>query len=556
MTAVPEVQDSPAERRSSDLRRLQSEQFDLCVVGGGITGAGIALDAVTRGLRVTLIERRDFASGTSSRTTKLIHGGLRYLAQGQARVTRDASLERRHLLRLAPHLVKPLPFMVPLRGIRDRAIMEAGLTAYDLLAGLQNVQRHYAVSRETLYQWFPLLRGADYTGGLVYYDAQTDDARLTVTVIKEAARYGACVVNHCEALRLEGSPHNDRLVCRDTLTGSEMEVHAHRIVLATGVWVDELLRTHSQKRASVLVRPAKGVHLILPQEVLGSRGAVLLRFPEDGRYVFVIPWKRRTLLGTTDTNYLGPLDDPPVTAEDVRYLLRVLNTCAPSARVSEDAVLGAQAGLRPLVNQEGKPADAVSREDRITITSEGLIVIVGGKLTTYRHIARKVVDDAVGLLQVDGVLQAFPASRTGEVALGGFPLGEAGQLGREQLLRELQAGLPEDVAEHLLMSYGAGAQQILSLVRQQSELGLRIVAELPVIFAEAIYAVDVEWAQSLSDVLTRRLGLTLLSPQSASKAAAKVASLIAPFFVWSEGEQMRQVELYRAEALEYSWPSQ
>ncbi|MCL5946423.1 MAG: glycerol-3-phosphate dehydrogenase/oxidase [Chloroflexi bacterium] len=540
------------ENRQYTLRLLETERFDLCVVGGGITGVGIALDAATRGLHVALLEQEDFAAGTSSRTTKLIHGGLRYLAQGQFKVTREASIERRHLLKLAPDLVKPLQFVAPIHGFADRLIMEAGLTGYDLLASLQNVRNHYAISRSQLYHWFPILRGAEYSGGLVYYDAQTDDARLTIMVAREAARYGALIANHCQVMKLQGEKRVDRLLCRDTLTGREFLVQARRVILATGVWIDDLLGSGQQRPA--LVRPAKGVHLILPQHVIGSKRALLMRFPEDKRYVFAIPWKGRTLLGTTDTNYNGPLDAPPVSEEDVHYLLQVLHVCAPFAKATETDILGAQAGLRPLVNKVGKSADAISREDRIIVDPRGFLTIIGGKLTTYRSMARKAVDQAVGLLISDGILSSFPASRTGEVPIGGFPLGKAGEIGRDKLRQDLRAVFDEEVTNHLLASYAAGAQEILRLALQQPDLKERIVPELPVLRVEALYATQAEWALTLDDVLTRRLGLTLLAPRSTLDVAHSVAQLIAPLVGWNSRDIDHQFDLYKEVTYQHTWP--
>lgn len=538
--------------RPAQLARLTSEQFDVAVVGGGITGAGIAFDAATRGLRVALVERRDFAAGTSSRTTKLIHGGLRYMAQGQPGVTRDASIERRHLLELAPHLVSALPFVIPLHGLTDRVVMTTALTAYDFLASFRNVRNHHRLSRTDLYHWFPVLRNASYSGGLVYYDGQTDDARLTVTVIEEALRHGACVVNHCEAIGFGRDGHADQLRCRDDIGGEEFTVAAKRIVLAGGVWVDRLLNRESPAHRP-LVRPAKGVHLILPRLPFGDKGALLLRHPRDGRYVFVVPWKGRTLVGTTDTPYAGDLDEPPVTPTDVRYLLQVVNAAAPGMKATEADVLGVQAGLRPLVNADAGSADTLSREDRITVSPAGIVIIVGGKLTTYRHMAEKVVDRVVALLQRDGVLKTAPPCRTAETPLGGFPRGEAGALARREVMRSLRTHLPRDVAEHLLMSYGAGAVAIGTSVQAHPALAERLAPDLPVIRAEAPYAVEREMAVTLSDTLTRRLGLTLLSPRATLAAAPSVADQMGALLGWDAAERKRQLDAFGEEARHYVW---
>ena len=539
-------------QRADQLERLADEQFDVAIVGGGITGAGIALDAATRGLRVALVERRDFAAGTSSRTTKLIHGGLRYLAQGHVGVTRVGSVERSRLLRLAPHLVRPLPFVVPVTGIADRLVMSAGLTAYDLVAGFHNVRNHYRLSRGELAQWFPVLQGGKYAGGLVYYDGQTDDVRLTVTVIKEALRYDAAIANRCQAIGFGGSARVNRLLCRDVLSGAELTVRAHRVVLACGVWVDEVLASRPDAQG-MLVKPAKGVHLILPREPFGDRGALLLRHPDDRRYIFVIPWKDRTLVGTTDTAYSGNLAEPPVTGDDVRYLLRAVRTRLPGAQMTERDVIGVQAGLRPLVNTEKPSTDEVSREDRVSVSPDGIVTIAGGKLTVYRHMAEKVVDQVVTLLQGDGVRKDRPRCRTTELALGGFPLGDAGQIARQELLRSLGERLPADIAAHLLASYGAAALRIGELAGSVQELAERLVEDLPIIMAEARYAVESELAVSLSDVLTRRLGLTLLDPKGAVRRAADVARQIGSLLGWDQPECERQVSAYRYEAALHTW---
>ncbi len=530
---------------------MASDQFDIVVVGGGITGAGIALDAATRGLRVALVEKRDFAAGTSSRTTKLIHGGLRYLAQGQARVTREASIERRLLLPLAPPLVHPLAFAIPLGGLKDRLMMSAALTGYDLLASFQNVHNHFRIGPRELLHWHPTLKGGGYSGAMVYYDGQTDDARLTVTVIKEAVRYGALVANHCAATGFGGNPV-DTLVCRDELTGDELRIKGHRVVLAAGVWVDQAL-ARGDAAHRPLVRPAKGVHLTLPREPFGTKSAVLLRHPRDGRYVFVVPWKERTFVGTTDTTYAGDLDEPPVKPVDVRYLLQVVNERMPGARVDESDVIGVQAGLRPLVNDEGSSPDSVSREDRITVMPNGVIAIVGGKLTTFRHMAEKIVNQASTLLVDDGHLAKVPACRTQEIGLGGFLPGAEGDPGRTEAQRLLREQLPHDVADHVFASYGSGALRIAGLVAGDATLGERLVPDLAVVRAEATYAATEEHALTLSDVLTRRLGITVLDPRGALACAPSVVHQLASVLDWTLQQQAAELEAFRTEAAHYTW---
>ena len=380
----------------AQLERLRREHFDVLVVGGGITGAGVAWDAAARGLRVGLIERADFAGGTSSRSSKLIHGGLRYLAQGRVVLTREAVQERGRLQRLAPHLVDLLPFAFPIfNGPPERLKLAAGLWLYDAFAAGSGAPRHSWLGREETLAAIPGLRQDGLSGAFLYRDARTDDARMVLEVLHAAAGAGAAVANY---LSMEGllsvKGRAAGVGALDRLSGETMEVQARVVVLATGVWLD---RVAPPTGRGVRVRPAKGVHLFLSPGHVPQETALYLSTTRDRRLVFVIPWLGRTMIGTTDTAYEGDLASPRATAGDVHYLLDAVNAAFPGAGLGTADVLSSQAGLRPLISDgdEGGSTAGLSREDRVFETEAGAIAIAGGKLTTFRRMAEKVVDLAL-----------------------------------------------------------------------------------------------------------------------------------------------------------------
>ena len=568
-----------ARQRERYLERLSSEPFDLLVIGGGITGAGVALDAAGRGLRTALVERGDFAAGTSSRSSKLVHGGLRYLQQKEFRLVYEALAERQRLLRLAPHLVKPLPFLIPVfaSGVAGKARARAyargvgtALWMYDATGGARIGKLHKRLSRREALELMPDLDGRHLAAGFLYYDARVDDARLTLTVAKTAASLGAVTVNRVEATGLlRESGRVAGAVLTDRLTGTRIEARAAVVVNAAGVWADEL-RAMDEGTNPRSIRPAKGVHITLPAGRPALDIAAVLSVPGDRRSVFVIPWGDRIYVGTTDTDYDGPLEDPQCTAADIDYLLGALNAWVTKP-IGRHEVLGAWAGLRPLVGGAGlaggrdgpgagggagqpttpasKTAD-LSRRHAVRVAPSGLVTIVGGKLTTYRAMAEDTVDEAVRVMRLHtsgSGRERRPRLRVPDSRSGSTPL--FGAEGYEELTQEgapQRLGLPADVVAHLAGRFGGHAQAVAAIVRDRPELGERLVPGLPYLKAEAVYAVRYEMALTLEDVLSRRTRALLLDVAATAGAAPSVAELMAPELGWSEEERDRQVETFLA----------
>jgi len=524
--------------RAVALERLAGESFDVLVVGGGVTGAGVALDAASRGLRTALVEREDFGSGTSSRSSKLVHGGLRYLRQGDYRLVAQALAERQRLLTNAAHLVRPLPFLVPSYGSRAgvRAVSSA-LWMYDLAGGYRIGHVHRRLSPADALAQAPSLRTNGLTGAHLYYDAQTDDARLTLALARTAVLdHGAVAANHCCVTRIDPG------AAEVEVDGSRFEIDASIVVSASGVWADQVAGAPSSS-----IRPAKGVHITLPAELIGAHAgrsdvALVLPVAADGRSIFVVPWPGtgRAYVGTTDTDYDGPLDTPTCTATDIDYLLTAVNA-ALTTEIKSDDVVGSWAGLRPLVagGPAGGRSSDLSRRHRVTRTPEGLITITGGKLTTYRAMAEDTVDEVQAALGSRG-----PRSRTSTLSLRGS--GGARPPAPKALGAEGEhPGQEGSVARHLAGRYGSESGALMALVAADPTLGEPLVPTLPYLRAEAIYAVRYEMARSVDDVLARRTRAIVLGRDASAGAAEAVARLLAPELKWSEEEIMAQVNSYR-----------
>ena len=520
--------------RASALERLATEHFDVLVVGGGITGAGVALDAASRGLRTALAERDDFGSGTSSRSSKLVHGGLRYLSQGDYRLVAQALTERQRLLTNAPHLVRPLPFLVPSYGSRAglRAVSSA-LWLYDLTGGFRIGRLHRRLSPADALTRAPALRADALAGAHLYLDAHGDDARLTLAVVRTAVLdHGAVAANHTRVacIRRGGATLE--------ADGRTMEVDAAVVVSAAGVWADELATAGSPAVRARSIRPAKGVHVTVPAELVPIDVALVLKAPVDGRSVFVVPWPGtgRVYVGTTDTDYDGPLDAPTCTAAEVDYLLEAVNASLTTQLKPSD-VVGAWAGLRPLVagGRSGRRSTDLSRRHRVTRSPEGLVTVTGGKLTTYRAMAEDTVDEVQAALG-----QRRTRARTASLPLRGATSAEA----------PVAAGPAGDVAatRHLVARYGSEARVVVAIVAADPALGEPLVPSLPYLRAEALYAVRYEMARTLDDVLARRTRALILARDASAAAAPAVADLLAAELGWSEAESAAQVDRYRAAA--------
>jgi glycerol-3-phosphate dehydrogenase len=531
---------------------MERDSFDLVVVGGGITGAGVALDAASRGYSVAVVEKSDFAAGTSSRSSKLIHGGLRYLQNFDLGLVREALLERSLMVKLAPHLVKPLPMIVPtFEGRRPDRLMGVGLNMYDVMSWRRgrdeaeewSPDRHRTVDGAEVVEFLPALAERDPTAGYLFYDCQTDDARLVLTVIGEAERFGAVVANRCEVTGLvERAGRAAGALVRDVLTGGEFELIADNVVNATGVWADRLRPQELYVEEEVpVIRPSRGTHVTLPRERLDVRAGAIVP-AGGGRTVFVLPWLGRTLVGTTDNDYEGSVEHVPPADEDVAYLLEAVNVFFGTELGPAD-LSGAYAGVRPLISTgDPKKSVDISRKAELYETSSGLVTITGGKLTTWRRMAKLAVDRVVEREGRDA------PCRTHEIELG-MPV-DAGQLPEA-------SGVDEESRVHLASRYGHAANLVIRLAAVDPALAERISPDLPDIAAEAAFAVDHEQAHTVADVLLRRTRLGVLDArrlcEDGAEGAAKVARAMAGQLEWDDARVERELggwqEIARAEGL-------
>jgi len=535
--------------RADALRRLGETSFDVVVVGGGITGVGCALDAASRGLRTALVERDDFASGTSSKSSKLVHGGLRYLQQGDVRLVYEALAERQRLRHNAPHLVKVLPFLIPVfthDGVVSRKLaraMGSAMWMYDFTGGLRIGKLHKRISVEEALAHVPTLPADRLAPSYLYYDARADDARLCVTVARTAAlRFGAVVVNRAAATGVVKDEAGTVRGLRVRADGRTIEVAAQAVVNATGVWADQVRALDEPDRAHT-IRPAKGIHITVPWHKVRNDIAAVIPVPGDRRSVFVVPWGDLTFVGTTDTDYDGPLDDPQCTPDDVAYLLRAINGSI-TTEVTEADVVGTWAGLRPLVADpaaSGRTAD-LSRRHHVHRSAAGMVTITGGKLTTYREMAADTIDEVLAHVLDAGALQrARRHSRTRRLRLHGAD-------GYDEVVAEADrlSPLGGDVVRHLADRYGADARTVLAMAEADAELARPLVPGLPYLRAEALFGARYEMATTVDDVLSRRTRARLLARDDSARAAEDVADLLASELGWDAGERRRQVEAYRA----------
>ncbi len=528
--------------RRRNIERLGAEEFDLVVIGGGITGAGVALDSAGRGLRTALVERADFSSGTSSRSSKIVHGGLRYLQQREIRLVYEALSERQRLLRLAPHLVHPLPHLLPVLGpsktkavvkLRTRAISSA-LWMYDLTGAARIGKLHRKLSAAKTLERAPWLNPEQVAGGFIYYDARADDARLTLELVKTAALdHGAVVANYVEVTGIGHSGaggYIERVEVRDRLSGTEHAIKSGVVVNASGVWVDEV-RSMDESSHPRALRPAKGVHISLPRSKLPADLAVVLPVPGDKRSIFIVPWNDHVYVGTTDTDYDGPLDDPLCTDEDVAYLLRAVNAWVRDPIVASD-VTGTWAGLRPLLSDTNDTRTAdLSRRHSVDVSPHGLVSVTGGKLTTYRRMAADAVDAAIGVLAARAETTRAETTRAETT-----PSSERVFRRSSGRLRCRTARLPIRGAER--------DSAIELLVDEDPDLGGTLVPGLPYLRAEAVYAAREEMAMTLDDVLARRTRSLLMDRGATLAASEPTASLLARELGWDEAETQRQVDAF------------
>ena len=525
--------------RDQALERLaatRSAPLDLLVVGGGITGAGIALDAASRGARVGLVERFDFASGTSSKSSKLVHGGLRYLEQREFGLMREACTERDLLRRLAPHLVEPLAFVLPVSGRATRAKFGVGLWAYDALASFRNLKMHKHLDQDETEELVPALPRGKVNGGYIYYDCKTDDVRLVMENLLGAAVYGATSVNYCVVRDLTSGGDSCVATVEDSVTGNMFDIAAKRIVVAAGVWADhvESLASH---RAEARLRPSKGVHLVFRRDAVGvADSGAFIPDATRQRMLFVIPWLDHVIVGTTDDTYEGSLDHPSVDADDRAYCLDALNANF-DLQLTETDVAGAYAGLRPLIaSKSGATAD-LSRRHAVYEIAPGITGITGGKLTTYRRMASDAVDHVAEGLGVTA------KSRTRWIRLGSRDVG-ALTVAVQRRCRVL--GLSSDTAGGLVRRYGDRALDVLDVAHTE-DLTQPLVEGLEPIAAEVVYTARTEMTTHLNDLLMRRTRLGLIDRQAGVGPGAIGARMLGREFGWSRRETRRQVDAHRSE---------
>ncbi|MBC7464211.1 MAG: glycerol-3-phosphate dehydrogenase/oxidase [Actinobacteria bacterium] len=528
---------NPKQHRTA-VSELARQSFDVLVIGGGVTGVGAALDAASRGLRVALVESGDIASGTSSRSSKLIHGGLRYLEQYDFRLVREALQEREAMVTtLAPHLVKPVAFLFPLQDkVKDRTYVGAGLTLYDVLRGFQRtLPWHKHLSQKGVAEVAPSIRQDVVIGAVKYFDAQVDDARHTMMIARTALKYGAIIATgvKCETLIKDGSKVVGANV-RDSESGNLIKVSAGVTVMCAGIWSDEL---HEQfgLTPGYEVRMSKGVHIVLPGSAIASEVGIVLKTPVS--VLFVIPWDGKWILGTTDTEYTGDRARPLATREDVDYIIDQANRIlAPEIRIED--VIGVYAGLRPLVSSKADTSTTkLSREHTVDRPMAGFVSVAGGKYTTYRIMAEDVIDVATQDLPIE----------VGKSITDKLPL--VGAEGYNALLNQIpmissDTGISEASLTHLLNRYGSLISEILTLIERDSSLGELLTEDLPYLKAEIFYAASHEGARCVEDVIARRTRISFESPDAGIGVADEIACIIAPVLGWSSRDRKRSVKAY------------
>ncbi|GLV59116.1 glycerol-3-phosphate dehydrogenase [Dictyobacter sp. S3.2.2.5] len=549
------MQPLSARERASNLNELAHNTFDILVIGGGVTGAGVALDAVARGYSVALVEKADFASGTSSKSTKLVHGGIRYLPNFDISLVHEALVERGLLLQNAPFLVSPVAFVLPIyegdkhpvgmpfttpKGIGLNRLLDAGLWMYDGLAGRRNISRHHHISRQEVLERAPALVSEGLKEGFIYYDGQTNDARLTMAVLRTAVRSGALIANYAEVTGFEkANNHLTGAIVHDVIGDQQFTVRARHIVNATGVFSEEV-ESLAEETPELLVEPSKGVHLVLSREQLQlGNDAIVLPETEDKRILFIVPWESRAIYGTTDTG-TGDLNHPTASQDDISYLLKYLNRYL-TVRVDEYDIISTYAGYRPLVKPRQKNASTarLSRTHAVIESPSGLVTITGGKLTTYRRMAQDTLDL---INRRDSMKPVHPTESLPLQGSAAWPLTQ-----HELQRRGTRLGLGSNIIQHLGGAYGSNATIIMDLVEQDPGLGLRLIDDLPYIKAEVIYACRYEMAMKPADILSRRTSIVLEDRERGQGIVDEVTHLMAQELSWPTEQQQQLTQTYLAQ---------
>ena len=526
------------QQRAEDLSRLAKEHFDVLVIGGGINGVGVALDAVTRGLTVALVEGNDFASGTSSRSSKLIHGGLRYLEQYDFKLVREALHERELLVSsLAPHLVKPVAFLYPLHEkVKERTYVGAGLALYDALRGFKRaLPGHKHLSQKTISEIAPSLRTDVVTGAIRYFDAQVDDARHTMMIARTAKRHGAAIITHAkvDSLIKKGKRVTGAVVS-DLNSKKKINVKASTVIMCAGVWSDQLHKSFGIE-PGYEVKMSKGVHITLPGNAIKAHEGIIIKTAVS--VLFIIPWKDQWMIGTTDTEYLGDPNEPLADRSDVQYIIEQANRVL-SPRINTEQVIGVFAGLRPLVaNKKDVDTTKLSREHTVDRPVPGFVSLAGGKYTTYRVMAKDAVDMAT-----NDITKLTNESITSKLPI----IGADGYWALTQQVDALAAryNLKSETIVHLLNRYGSDISDLLELISEDRKLAAPISKDLPYLKAEIVYSVISEGAQTVADVMERRTRIWFEAPNFGLDLTQSIADLIAPHLKWKAPQKKASIAEY------------
>jgi glycerol-3-phosphate dehydrogenase len=538
MNGAPAAALSP-EARAAAIAAMPERELDVLVIGGGIVGVGSALDAVTRGLDTAIVEARDWASGTSSRSSKLVHGGLRYLEMLDFGLVREALTERGLLQdRIAPHLVRPVPFLYPLKHHWERFYVGAGVALYDAMAITSGTARgfhhHRHLTRKGALREVPSLRPDALTGAIQYWDAQEDDARYVATVVRTAASYGALAANRVRVKDfLRQGERVTGALAVDVETGAEFRVRAKQVINATGVWTDDT-QAMADTRGQFHVRASKGIHLVVPHDRLQSKTGIILRTEKS--VLFVIPWGRHWIIGTTDTDWELAKEHPAASSRDIDYLLEHVNSVLKSPLTRED-VEGVYAGLRPLLSGESDSTSKLSREHVVGHPVPGLVVVAGGKFTTYRVMAKDAVDEAARTMD-----ERVPESCTADVPLVGADGYQA--LWNQRRSLAATAGIHFARVEHLLRRYGSSVHDLIGMIRADRALAEPLPGADDYLAVEARYAVTHEGARHLDDVLARRTRISIEAWDRGTAAAPVVADLMADVLGWDAEQRKREIDFY------------
>jgi len=531
-------------KREEIINRLKDTHYDIIVIGGGITGAGVAREGALRNLKIAVLEMQDFAAGTSSRSSKLAHGGIRYLAHGEKKLVKEATTERNWLLAHLPHLVRPIPFLfASWKGGWKKMVIKAAVKLYDWLSDTNQKFKNYKKSKwydaDKIIEFEPEIRKEGLIGGAIYYDNNVDDARLTLETLKEAVIRGADVVNYC---KVTGYVKEDGKIkgvkCKDLENGEEFNVMGTLVVNATGIWTDELIDEYPDTIPKPVIRPTKGVHIQYKREHVKNNLATIIRSITDNRAFFVLPRGEFTIIGTTDTDYKGDLSNPYCTKEDADYLITSVKYYFPNAELDYENLISTYAGIRPLVMQLGKAESDVSRKHEIFWTPGGLLTICGGKLTTFR----KMAEDLFKRIEEKNIFPGIKRKKhfSKQKYIISFEKTEW-----HEALKNSGIVLDEDIANHLYQQYGKGALKILELIKEDKSLKQRIIDENDFILAEVLYALRYELTPHLIDVFCRRTEMSIfISHKRQEEAAKKVAELMAKEYSWSEEKKNQEIQTY------------